>query len=429
MSSRRPLDISIPPEVQVAFGRTQTLSMLAARVEPLARPALLMNALSAPRPEVGYSPQGDWERNSVGSLVLQKVSPRDYPLYEGELAAIGLPRPVALFRIAFERPDQTAALPEDWQAMLNILCGLARETEGILFQPPGEVWRDFAGPPGEQRASRAFLQKSAIPKLVEAAARHDTGTDRSNNEDRAGVFPEIGLGVVADGMGGQSTGDLAAEITVSTLEKCLGQTNYGRVCGPTWESHWLVKAILVANVRVTARSYSSYVGETPTLNTMGLGATVAAALGVEGGVLIANVGNARVYRLRNGSLSALTSDHTLLNEHRNELPPDLPPETLAMYKNVLTRSLGTLDTPKVDARFEALLPGDLFLLCTDGLHEVLSDAEIEERLRREQPLAITCDQLIEDANARGTPDNLSVVLMRWRYDTANAAVRTRGARL
>jgi protein phosphatase len=415
MSSRRPVDISILPEVQVAFGRTQTLYMLAARAEPLAAPALLTNALSDPRPELEYSPQGDWERTRVGSLVLQKVSEPDYPLHEAELAAIGIPRPAALFRVAFERAGQTAAPPEDWQAMLNIMCGLARETEGILYQPPGEIWRDFAGPLGEQRVSKAFLQKSAIPKIVEAAARSDTGTERPHNEDCAGVFPEIGLGVVADGMGGQSTGDVAAELTVSTLAKCLGQQNYGRVCGPTWESHWLVKAILVASVRIAARSYSKYGEDTPTLNCIGLGASVAAALGVEGGVLIAHVGNARVYRLRGGSLSALTSDHTLLNEHRNALPPDLPPETWALYKGLLTRSLGRLETPRVDARFEALEPGDLFLLCSDGLHDVLSDAEIEERLRREQPFVITCEHLIEDANKRGTRDNLSVALVRWGY--------------
>jgi serine/threonine protein phosphatase PrpC len=417
MSSRQPLDISIPPDVQVAFGRAQTLYGLAARVAPLAPPTLLSGAPPAPRPELGYSPLGDWDRISVGSLVLHKLSERDYPLHEAELAAIGLPRPVALFRLAFERSNQLSAPPEDWQAMLAIMCGLARETEGILYQPPGEAWRDFAEPPGQQRASRAFLQKSAIPTVAEAAARDDIGTDRNHNEDRAGVFPEIGLAVVADGMGGQHTGDVAAEIAVSTLEKCLRQTNYYRVCGPSWEAHWLVQAIRLASVRIAARSYS-YSWENPTLNHRSLGAAVAAALAVEGGVLIAHVGDARVYRLREGSLSALTSDHTLMNEQPDTVPPDLPPETLAIMKNVLTRSLGSLDTPRVDARFEALAPGDLFFLCTDGLHRVLSDAEIEERLRREQPLARTCEELILDANKRGTPDNLSAALVRWHYEVS-----------
>ena len=95
------------------------------------------------------------------------------------------------------------------------------------------------------------------------------------------------------------------------------------------------------------------------------------------------------------------------------LPPDAPPEALAPFRGILTRAVGMLDTPQVDARFEALSPGDLFLLCTDGLHQVLSDAEIAERLRREQPLAVTCQQLLKDANERGTPDNLALVLVRW----------------
>jgi protein phosphatase len=211
---------------------------------------------------------------------------------------------------------------------------------------------------------------------------------------------------------------MAAEIAVSTLQKCLAQPSYWRVCGPTWESHRLVTAIQLASVRIAARSYSSgweKPWDNPTLSSMGLGATVAAILAVEGGVLIAHVGDARVYRLRRGSLGALTSDHTFLNEHRHELPPDAPPETLAMLKNVLVRSLGMLSTPKVDARFEALDPGDIFLLCSDGLYQVFSDAELEERLRREQPLLEICNQLIQDANERGTPDNLAVALARFDY--------------
>ena len=131
--------------------------------------------------------------------------------------------------------------------------------------------------PAEAQVASGREQALSIPRLVEAAARDDIGTGRSHNEDRAGVFPEIGLGVVADGMGGQHSGDVAAEITISTLEKCLRRPNDRRVCGPSWDwdLHWLVQAIRVASVRIAARSYSQ--GETPTPYGSGLGATVAAA--------------------------------------------------------------------------------------------------------------------------------------------------------
>jgi PPM family protein phosphatase len=410
--ANRPLDISVPPEVEVGFGRVQTLVALAARVEPTATFARFAGTLPAQWSKLKYARPGDWGTNSIGSLVLYKVSEPDDPLSQAELAAIGLPRPAALFRLKFEHENQTSALRAEWQAMLQVLCGLARETDGILYQPPGEVWRDFASTKSEACASNALVQRSATPKILEAAAQHDTGTIRAHNEDRAAVFLTTGLCVVADGMGGQSSGDEAAETAVSTLAKCLEQPGYFRVCGPSWEQHRLVQAIKVASVRIASTSHSNnWAGVT--LNSKGLGAAVAAALAVEGGVLIAHVGDARVYRLRDGALHALTTDHSLLEDYRHVLPPDTPPEQLASLQGILTRAVGMLETPKVDARFEALSPGDLFLLCTDGLHQVLTEAEIAAALRREQPLSVTCQELLQDANERGTPDNLAVVLVRW----------------
>jgi protein phosphatase len=410
-ATNRQIDISVPADVEVGFGRSQTLYAIAARVAPTASFALLAGALYAPRPTLRYSRQGDWGENSVGSLLLKKVHERDYPMHQAELDAIGVPKPAALFWLTLEHGGQTSVPPEEWQAMLQVMCALARETAGVLYQPPGEVWRDFGDRSDKARASEGLLQKMATPKILEAAAQDDTGTIREHNEDRALVAQETGLCVVADGMGGQSSGAEAAEITVSTLEKCLAQKAHWRVCGPSWEQHRLVQAIKLASVRVAYASYSF--GGSVTLNHKSLGSTVAAVLAVEGGVLIAHVGDSRVYRLRDGALTALTTDHTLIEESRHALPPDTSLETIAAWGHILTRALGMLDIPEVDARFEALLPGDLFLLCTDGLHTVLSKDEIAERLRRKQPLAVTCQELIKDANERGTPDNLAVALVRW----------------
>jgi PPM family protein phosphatase len=253
--------------------------------------------------------------------------------------------------------------------------------------------------------------KSDVPRLLESAAQSDVGTTRMHNEDKAAADASLGVCVVADGMGGQGTGEEASELTVTTILQCLRTQHTVGMSGPPWEKHMLVEAIRLANVRVVHASHTNYHGEY-TLHSRGLGSTVAAALGAEGGVLIAHVGDSRCYRWRDGQLELLTEDHTLRNEYVKTV--NLTPEEIAQIPtNVLVRIIGFVDPPKVDVRFEPLRAGDVYLLCTDGLSSVLTDADIAGLLREHETLADACRSLIETANARETPDNLSVALGRW----------------
>lgn len=250
-----------------------------------------------------------------------------------------------------------------------------------------------------------------IPRMLEAAALADIGTQRNHMEDEAAAVEELGLCVVADGMGGQHTGDEASELTAKTIIECLQTKHTVGMTGPDWQRHMLVEAIRLANVRVVNASHTSHNGHY-TLHARGLGCTVAAAVGVAGGVLIAHVGDCRCYRWRRGALELLTEDHTLVNEYRKTNA--LTPEQIAQIPaNIITRGLGRVEPPEVDVRFEPLVEGDVYVLCTDGLTGALPDDAIAAALRVERPLSEACRSLIEEANARGTPDNLSVALARW----------------
>ena len=248
--------------------------------------------------------------------------------------------------------------------------------------------------------------------MLEAAVRSHKGTmPYHNNEDRVGAFSDLGLSVVADGMGGHNSGDAASSIAIETIERSMRAAVTAR-WNPSrpWANHPLADA-----VRKADRAVSEWSWNPRTTYGQGSASTVVAACAVEDGILVAHVGDSRCYRLRGGQLAALTEDHSLVNEGRKM---NLTPDQLAtLPSNIVTRALGAKrpegESVVVDVRFEPFVPGDIYLLCSDGLLETLSEDEIAGLLGVAADLDLACTRLIDEAIARKVYDDTSAVLVRW----------------
>jgi protein phosphatase len=241
--------------------------------------------------------------------------------------------------------------------------------------------------------------------ILESAAGSDVGLRRSVNEDRYAIAPELGLYLVADGMGGHTAGqvasDLAAESAVRALETLEGAQ-------PTLTEK-LRYAVAAAN-----REVFDTAQEKPHL--AGMGTTLVALLWGGGRVALAHVGDSRAYLVRHGKIRQLTDDHSLVAElvRRREIT------ALAArghpHRHVLTRAVGVRRTVEPDLAELTPTPGDLFVLCSDGLTGHVQDEEIAAAVSGEVDLDAACAQLIELANSRGGDDNTTVVVVRCQPD-------------
>lgn len=240
----------------------------------------------------------------------------------------------------------------------------------------------------------------------------DVGLLRTHNEDCFAVSDRDQLYVLADGMGGHNHGEVASRIAVNSIFEYISSVNDNDSTLPLsydanlrQHSNSLKRSIHTAHDRVLKA-----IREDGSL--LGMGTTIVTAMQKERVLTLAHVGDSRGYRLRNGHLELLTQDHTWVNEQ--VVAGYLSEEQAKSHplKNVVTRALGgdsdiLVDVLETDAR-----PGDLFLLCSDGLTTMLSDEEIHERLVMDTPLEETCRRLIHDSNARGGFDNVTVVLLK-----------------
>jgi serine/threonine protein phosphatase PrpC len=240
------------------------------------------------------------------------------------------------------------------------------------------------------------------------------GMKRGNNEDGFLAQPAVGLFCVADGMGGHAGGERASQLALETLGGFFRLTE--GVDPDDWalpldgarsvNENRLLLGVHAANASVFRANRED--PENPT----DMGTTVAALSLVDGQALTAHVGDSRVYRHRDGELTALTQDHTLLNEYlrRGKLTPQ-EAETFPQ-KNVLVRSVGQKAQIEVDLGVHAALPGDVYLLCSDGLWGLISAELIAGVLGRADDLERGAQQLIDLANSFGGNDNITAVLVR-----------------
>ena len=249
---------------------------------------------------------------------------------------------------------------------------------------------------------------------VIATGETNVGMKRTHNEDNYTCLDEDFLYVVADGMGGHASGEVASQMAIDTLREFFRATSadpeatwpYKMDKSRGYEENRLITSIKLANLRIYEAAQRD-----PKLR--GMGTTAVGILVVDDGVLIAHVGDSRVYRVRSGKMEQLTEDHSLLNDYIKM--KRLSEEEIANFphKNVIVRALGMKETVKVDTQLDRPQPGDIYVLCSDGLCGPASDAEIEEIVLNEQKdLKAAAAQLIDRANSNGGPDNITVVLAK-----------------
>jgi serine/threonine protein phosphatase PrpC len=230
---------------------------------------------------------------------------------------------------------------------------------------------------------------------------------RSNNEDAICSRPELGLFVVADGMGGYEGGEIASALAVDAICELVRRTHGDKdVTWPykidpsrTIDENEIIVATRLANERITLRRE----GE---LEQMG--STVAVLRLADDRAVIGHVGDSRVYRLRAGVLSQMTIDHSLLAQLMASGSPPPDPEHFP-WRHVVTRALGT-PTGEPEVQLDRALSGDVYLLCSDGLSEVLAPARIAELLAL--PPERACRMLVDTAFEAGSRDNISAIVVR-----------------
>ncbi len=249
---------------------------------------------------------------------------------------------------------------------------------------------------------------------IEVAGETNVGMKRTHNEDNFSITEESGLYIVADGMGGHASGEIASKMAVDAMREFFAATAsdpertwpYKMDRSKGYEENRLITGIKLANLRI-------YESAQRDPRQRGMGTTIVALFAVEDSIYVAHVGDSRVYRLRDGALEQLTEDHSLLNDYIKM--KRLTPEEIANFphKNVIVRALGMKDTVKVDTRLERPQAGDVYVLCSDGLSGPVTDEMILEILDSTGDLRAAATKLINKANENGGPDNITVVLARW----------------
>jgi PPM family protein phosphatase len=246
---------------------------------------------------------------------------------------------------------------------------------------------------------------------VKACGLSDVGLTRTHNEDYFEIDPRHRLFVVADGMGGHSHGEVAAQIAVQAIREFIEKTADRDTTWPFGMDERLERHsnLLKMAVRIAHDDVLRAIRHDGSL--FGMGTTVVGLLLCGRIAAVAHVGDSRAYRLRNGRLEQLTQDHTWV--HEQVVAGFLSKEQARFHplKNVVTRALGGDTEVVVDLQEVEVRPGDLLLLCSDGLTGMLSDADIRERLLAGTSLHDTCRRLVDESNARGGVDNITVVLL------------------
>ena len=243
---------------------------------------------------------------------------------------------------------------------------------------------------------------------VKAFAVSDVGRRRETNEDSFLMDQGQGLFAVADGMGGHAAGEIASRLAIDTLKEALHRDAPARSGASTDDAGvWLRDAVVEANRRIweSIRLHEE---------RRGMGTTVVVLLRAGNDAVIGHVGDSRIYLLRGGSLHRMTSDHSWVNEQvKLGLLSDDEAQRHPM-RNIVTRALGSRPEVIVDLVTAGVLPGDVFVLCSDGLNTMLADEEIRAilEIHRDDP-ETAGNALVEAANQRGGEDNVTVVVIRF----------------
>ena len=255
----------------------------------------------------------------------------------------------------------------------------------------------------------------------------DVGKRRPHNEDSTLTDARLGLVLLADGMGGYKAGEVASAIAVTSIHdqirvrlKAIG--NAGKDPGeadPSPQLEAVKQAIIHSNSEI-------YRAAQRDAQCHGMGTTIIVALFHNNAIAIGHVGDSRIYRLRNNLFQQVTKDHSLIQEliDRGLYTPEEAARNTP--RNLVTRALGIDESVKVDVAEEPALTGDIYLLCSDGLNDMVDDEEIHLTLSKYSANLVQAgEELVRLANAKGGKDNISVILIRVRGEFSASESRMR----
>jgi serine/threonine protein phosphatase PrpC len=246
------------------------------------------------------------------------------------------------------------------------------------------------------------------------AVSTDPGLRRTSNEDSYSARPDVGLFVVADGMGGHVAGEVASRVAVEAIEAFIEETA-GADKNRTWPFPFDPSLSLEANrlkaaFRLANRRIASAIADSQDLR--GMATTASAVLMGKESASVGHVGDSRVYVLRQGTLAQITHDHSWVEEQvrAGTLTPSAARQH--PWRNVVTRALSGGEDPEVDVTEVTPEVGERYLLCSDGLFGVVADDRIAEILGQSGvPLEAICQGLVDAANKAGGPDNITALVL------------------
>ncbi len=248
---------------------------------------------------------------------------------------------------------------------------------------------------------------------IRFAGETNIGLKRAHNEDSFFLPEGDRLVIVADGMGGHASGEVASKMAVDTVAEHFRNT--AEDAELTWpfkldgadkyDANRLSTGIKLANLRIFDKAQRDE-------GCHGMGTTIVASLFLDDKVLIGHVGDSRVYRLRDGQLTQLTEDHSLLNDYIRMKRLSSEDVGKFPHKNVIVRALGMKESVQVDLLSDPTKLGDVYLLCSDGLTGMVDDAGLSYIISEEPDLDTACERLIHAANRNGGQDNITCCLAR-----------------
>jgi len=249
---------------------------------------------------------------------------------------------------------------------------------------------------------------------IELVSVSDPGRKRPHNEDSTITHPRIGLALVADGMGGYRAGEVASAIAAKAILDVIGSNlHLAQDQRSEHSGSALSKQAILVRDSILGANRQILKTATAVPECLGMGTTIVTTLFYNNRVIIAHVGDSRVYRYRDDHLAQVTNDHSLVQELIDRGFGTAEDAEANTPRNIVTRALGIGENVEVDVKEEAALPGDIYLLCSDGLNDMVDDKEIRLTLSKYSGnLVGTAHELVGLANESGGQDNISVVLAR-----------------
>jgi len=248
---------------------------------------------------------------------------------------------------------------------------------------------------------------------IRYAAKTDVGMKRTHNEDYFSLIEDEQLFIVADGMGGHASGEVASKMSAETVSEFYQRTKDEDATWPykmdrqlSYIENRLACGIKLANFKI-------FDAASRDIRFKGMGTTIVTSLVCGDKIYVAHVGDSRCYRVRNGAIAQITRDHSLLEDYR-EAKPDMTEEEQRNFphRNVITRALGMRETVQVDIKAHQIMDGDIYLMCSDGLSGMVDDPSILRIVSQAKSLERAVAELVDHANRAGGTDNITTLLLQ-----------------